>query len=85
MSKLNEASVLAVGPGKRDNDGKLIPMGVAVGDKVLLPQYGGNEVKLDDEEVMLIKNEIVQLDPEHDTPQVRARARVRVRIRIRIS
>ncbi len=42
--------VLAVGPGRRTKDGDLIPMGVKEGDKVLLPEYGGNMVKLDQKE-----------------------------------
>ena len=38
MKELNEAKVLAVGPGAMDKDGKRIPMGVNAGDKVLIPQ-----------------------------------------------
>jgi chaperonin GroES len=38
VEKLNEAKVLAVGPGGLDRDGKRVPMGVAVGDRVLIPQ-----------------------------------------------
>lgn len=38
VKELNEAKVLAVGPGALDKDGKRIPMGVAAGDKVLIPQ-----------------------------------------------
>ena len=53
----NEGVVLAVGPGKRDKDGSLLPMGVKVDDKVLLPQYGGNEVTIDDEEVVLFRDD----------------------------
>lgn len=37
---------MAVGPGDRDKDGKLIPVGFKEGDHVLLPEYGGLEVKL---------------------------------------
>ena len=57
QSKLNEGIVLSVGPGKRDKDGALLPMGVKVDDKVLLPQYGGNEVTIDDEEVVLFRDD----------------------------
>ena len=49
QSKLNEGVVVATGPGRRDKDGSLIPMGVKSDDKVLLPQYGGNEVTIEDE------------------------------------
>lgn len=57
QSKLNEGVVLAVGPGRRDKDGALLPMGVAVDDKVLLPQYGGNEVTIEDEELVLFRDD----------------------------
>ena len=45
--KPQEAEVIAVGTGKRDDDGKLIAFTVKVGDKVLVSKYGGTEVKLD--------------------------------------
>jgi hypothetical protein len=44
--QLNSGKVVAVGPGERDKDGKLIPVAVKEGDTVLLPEYGGLEVKL---------------------------------------
>ncbi|KNZ56379.1 chaperonin GroS [Puccinia sorghi] len=40
-----EATVLAVGPGARDRDGKIMPMEFKAGDKVLLPSYGGQSIK----------------------------------------
>jgi chaperonin GroES len=46
---LPEATVIAVGPGARDKDGKLIPMGVQTGDHVLLPGWGGNSLKVGEE------------------------------------
>ncbi|XP_073043182.1 10 kDa chaperonin, mitochondrial-like isoform X2 [Primulina eburnea] len=45
-SKLNSGKVVAVGPGCRDLEGKLIPVSLKEGDTVLLPEYGGTEVKL---------------------------------------
>ena len=57
QSKLNEGIVLSTGPGRRDKDGTLIPMGVKADDKVLLPQYGGNEVTIEDEELVLFRDE----------------------------
>lgn len=48
------AAVVAVGEGKYDDNGNLIPMVVKVGDKVLTRKYGGTEVKLDGEEYTLI-------------------------------
>ncbi|XWS71290.1 hypothetical protein CRYUN_Cryun03dG0126000 [Craigia yunnanensis] len=44
--KLNSGKVVAVGPGARDRDGKLIPVNLNEGDTVLLPEYGGTQVKL---------------------------------------
>lgn len=46
MIQLNSGKVVAVGPGCRDVEGKLIPVSVKEGDTVLLPEYGGTEVKL---------------------------------------
>ena len=57
QSKLNEGVVISVGPGKRDKDGSLLPMGVKVDDKVLLPQYGGSEVTIDDEDLVLFRDD----------------------------
>ncbi|KAG1662675.1 hypothetical protein FOA52_014601 [Chlamydomonas sp. UWO 241] len=44
--KMNEGTVMAVGPGRRNPAGELVPMGVKAGDKVMLPEYGGQPVKL---------------------------------------
>jgi co-chaperonin GroES (HSP10) len=48
--KLNEGEVVAVGPGATAKDGKVLPMNVSVGDRVLLPEYGGHSVKIGEEE-----------------------------------
>lgn len=48
-SPLPEANVIAAGPGARDQDGKVIPTSVKVGDKVLLPGWGGNSIKVGEE------------------------------------
>ncbi|AEO67216.1 63d56b2a-adb6-42bd-8548-5690f811cab1 [Thermothielavioides terrestris] len=56
VKELNEAKVLAVGPGALDKDGKRLPMGVAAGDRVLIPQYGGSPVKVGDEEYHLFRD-----------------------------
>lgn len=54
------AVVVAVGEGRYDDNGKLIPMVVKEGDKVLTRKYGGTEVKLDGEEYILIgQNDIL--------------------------
>jgi chaperonin GroES len=51
-----EGHVLAVGPGRKDEDGKPIPMDVKEGDRVLYAKYAGTEVKLpDDRKVLVLK------------------------------
>ena len=57
QSKPNEAEVIAVGPGAKNAEGNLIAMSVAPGDKVLLPEYGGTEVKLGDDTFQLFRDE----------------------------
>ncbi len=49
-----EGTVLAIGEGRRDDNGKLIPMNVAVGDRVLFAKYSGTEVKIDDVEYLIL-------------------------------
>ncbi|EPE09982.1 10 kda heat shock mitochondrial protein [Ophiostoma piceae UAMH 11346] len=56
VKDLNEAKVLAVGPGALDKDGKRTPMGVSAGDKVLIPQYGGSPIKVGEEEYTLFRD-----------------------------
>ena len=53
--KPQEGKVLAVGPGRRDDDGKRIAMDVAEGDRVLFAKYAGTEVKLGDKKVLILK------------------------------
>jgi chaperonin GroES len=52
--KPQEGTVLAVGPGKRSDTGDLIPMEVKEGDKVIYSKYGGTEIKLDGEELLIL-------------------------------
>lgn len=52
--KPQEGEVIAVGPGKRDEQGKIIPMDVKTGDKVLYGKYSGTEIKLDDTEYLIM-------------------------------
>lgn len=49
-----EGTVLAVGEGRRDDSGKLIPMNVKPGDKVLFAKYSGTEFKIDDVEYLIL-------------------------------
>lgn len=50
-----EGVVVAAGPGRKDDDGKLIAMDVKVGDRVLYAKYGGTEVKLEDKKYLILK------------------------------
>jgi chaperonin GroES len=52
--KPQQGEVIAVGPGRRDDDGKIIPMEIAVGDRVLYAKYTGQEVKFDNEELIVL-------------------------------
>lgn len=52
--KPTEGVVRALGTGKKDDDGKVIPFEVKVGDRVLISKYGGTEIKLDDKEYKLL-------------------------------
>jgi chaperonin GroES len=52
--KPNQGEVVAVGPGRRDEEGKIIPMDVAVGDRVLYAKYTGQEIKVENEELIVL-------------------------------
>jgi chaperonin GroES len=53
--KPQEGEIIAVGPGKLSDDGKRLVMEVKVGDKVVYSKYAGTEFKLDDEEVVILR------------------------------
>lgn len=53
--KQEQAKVIAVGTGKKDKNGKLTPVAVKEGDIVLMEKYSGQEVKLSDEEYIIVK------------------------------
>lgn len=55
--KPDQGEILAVGPGKRGDDGKVQPVDVKVGDKVLFGKYAGQAVKVDGEELLVIREE----------------------------
>jgi len=57
--KPQEAIVKAVGPGKRGDDGKPVKMDIKAGQRVLITKYGGTEVKYNDEEYMIIREDDV--------------------------
>jgi len=55
--KPDQGEVLAVGPGKRDDKGQYIALNVAVGDRVLFGKYSGQTVKIDGEELLVMKED----------------------------
>lgn len=55
--KPQEGEIKAVGKGKLNDEGKLIPMDVKVGDKILYGKYSGTEIKLDSEEFLIMHQE----------------------------
>ena len=55
--KPQEAEVIAVGPGKVTDDGKRAPMDVKAGDRILIGKYSGSEIKLDDVEYVILRED----------------------------
>jgi chaperonin GroES len=53
--KPQQGTIIAVGPGRRDDSGKLIAMDVKVNDKVLYAKYAGTEIKLDGKKLLIVK------------------------------
>jgi chaperonin GroES len=53
--KPQEGEVVAVGPGARDDSGKLLPIDLKKGDRVLFGKWSGTEVKIDDQELLIMK------------------------------
>jgi chaperonin GroES len=53
--KPQEGEIVAVGPGRMTDDGKRIAMEVKVGDKVIYSKYGGSEIKIDDVEMIILR------------------------------
>jgi chaperonin GroES len=57
--KPQEAEVIAVGNGKKTEEGKIIPLDVKAGEHVLLGKYSGTEIKIDDQEYLIIREDEV--------------------------
>jgi chaperonin GroES len=55
QEKPQEGEVIAVGPGARDEDGERVPLDVKVGDRILFGKWSGTEVKIDGEELLIMK------------------------------
>ena len=57
--KPQEGEVVAVGQGKRNEDGKLIPLDVKAGDRILFGKYSGSDIKVDGQEYMIMREDEV--------------------------
>ena len=57
--KPQEGEVVAVGQGKRLEDGKIVPLDVKVGDRILFGKYSGSDIKLDSEEYLIMREDEV--------------------------
>ncbi|XP_028394870.1 10 kDa heat shock protein, mitochondrial-like [Dendronephthya gigantea] len=56
LGKVLRGTVISAGPGNRDNSGNIIPVSVKEGDQVLLPEYGGTKIKLEDKEYHIYRD-----------------------------
>ncbi|RWS17375.1 10 kDa heat shock protein-like protein [Dinothrombium tinctorium] len=56
LNKVQSGTVVAVGPGAKNEKGDVMPVSVKVGDKVLLPEYGGHKIEIDDKEMYLFRD-----------------------------
>ena len=68
--KPQEGKVLAVGPGRLSEDGKRIAMDVKVGDIVIYAKYGGTEIKVDDEEVIILRESDILAKKGESKPKI---------------
>ena len=55
--KPQEGEVVAVGHGKKTDDGKVIPLDVKAGDRILFGKYSGNDIKIDDQEYLILRED----------------------------
>ena len=55
--KPQKGEIIAAGPGKKDENGKLIPLDVKAGDKVLFSKYAGTEIKVEGEELLMMRED----------------------------
>jgi chaperonin GroES len=67
-----QGEVLAVGPGARNEKGDLVPMGVEVGDRVLFGKWSGTEVKLDGDDLLIMKESDIMGVLEEGAAQAKA-------------
>jgi chaperonin GroES len=78
--KPQQGEVIAIGPGKRDENGKLVPTSVEVGDTVLFGKWSGSEVKIDGQDLLIMNESDImgvvekQSDKGSDSTRVKAKA-----------
>jgi chaperonin GroES len=72
QEKPSQGEVIAIGPGGRDEAGKLIPIDLEIGDRVLFGRWSGTEVKLDGEDLLIMKESDIM--GVLDTPVAKKRA-----------
>jgi chaperonin GroES len=71
--KPSQGEVVGVGPGGRDDNGKLIPIDIKVGDRVLFGKWSGTEVKIDGQELLIMKeSDIMGVIDEHPVARKKA-------------
>jgi chaperonin GroES len=79
--KPQEGEVIAIGPGARDESGKLVPLDVKKGDKVLFGKWSGTEVKIDGQDLLIMKESDMLLrarSPPRKPPKTRTRSTKRL-------
>ena len=64
--KPQEGEIVAVGPGARDESGKIVALSVSVGDRILFGKWSGSEVKIDAEDLLIMKESDILGVIEHD-------------------
>jgi chaperonin GroES len=69
QEKPQEGEVIAVGPGARDEDGEYIAMDVKVGERILFGKWSGTEVKIDGEDLLIMKESDIMGVIEHKKPK----------------
>ena len=72
--KPQEGEVIAVGQGKRSDDGKLMPLDVKAGDRILFGKYSGSDIKIDNAEYMIMREDEVLGVLEGVTKKAKAKA-----------
>ncbi len=72
QEKPMEGEIVAVGPGARDEMGKLVPLDVKTGDRVLFGKWSGTEIKLNGEDLMVMKESDIMGVLDHSTAKKKA-------------